>query len=586
MSLADAINLRLPGSKHLLSPAALSLLRRNLRMASGLVLFGYIAAHLVNHALGLVSLAAAERGLEYAVEVWYSMPGTILLYGAAATHFLLALWSVYERRTFRLPPAELLRIALGFTLPIILINHFANTRLAYDLFGLSSDYTRVIANLWLADSQGMQLGLLAPGWLHGCMGLHFAFSRRPLYRQLRYVLFAIALLLPVFSAFGFIAMGRELSTNAAAAAAARDYLGPGHVVDRVGIARWDNQLVIGYFVIIGATFGARALRNVLERGRKRLISISYPGRTVRVPRGWSVLEASRSFHLPHASMCGGRARCSTCRVRVTAGEEFCSAIGKDEAATLHRIGVSSDVRLACQLRPSGNVSVVPLVQTERPIYRTTAPQRTSEHEIVVMFCDFLNRDKLAREQLPQDLLHLLTLYGDALGNAIRAADGTVISIGPDGVGALFGLELEPARAARRALRAASAIERVISDLDHRLGREHNRKIDVAVSIHTGRAVVGEVGSTDPPATIAVGEAVDVINELRKAATDRGKSFAISDAVTLAAGVEPAAGDKITIAPHGAGGQIAAWLSDAAPIVPSSRTRLADRRDALRRLWSG
>jgi adenylate cyclase len=203
-----------------------------------------------------------------------------------------------------------------------------------------------------------------------------------------------------------------------------------------------------------------------------------------------------------------------------------------------------------------------------------------------MFCDFLNREKLAREQLPQDLLHLLTLYGDALGNAIRAADGTVISIGPDGVGALFGLEREPARAARRALRAASAIERVISDLDHRLGREHNRKINVAVSIHIGRAVVGEVGSTDPPATIAVGEAVDVINELRKAAAARGKSFAISDAVTLAAGVESAAGDKIPIAAHGAGGQIAAWLSDAAPIVPSSRTRLAERRDALRRLWSG
>src|SRR5882757_8357598 len=110
--------------------------RRNLRMASGLVLFTYITAHLVNHALGLISLAAAENGLEYAVEVWYSLPGTLLLYGAAATHFLLALWAVYERRTFRLPPAELVRIALGFTLPIILINHFANPRLAQAMFGM------------------------------------------------------------------------------------------------------------------------------------------------------------------------------------------------------------------------------------------------------------------------------------------------------------------------------------------------------------------------------------------------------------------------------------------------------------------
>jgi adenylate cyclase len=586
MSLSDTMNVRLPGSGKLLSPAAFSTLRRNLRMASGLVLFGYISAHLINHALGLVSLAAAEAGLEYAVEFWYSKPGTILLYGAAATHFFLALWAVYERRTFRLPPAELLRIALGFTLPIILINHFANTRLAYDMFGLSSDYTRVIANLWIADSQGMQLGLLAPGWLHGCMGLHFAFSRRPLYRELRYILFAIALLVPVFSAFGFVAMGRELSTNPTAAAAARDYMGSAHVAERVEIARWDNQLVIGYFAIIGATFGARAVRNLLERGRKQLVSISYPGRTVQVPRGWSVLEASRSFHLPHASMCGGRARCSTCRVRVTAGQELCSAIGHDEQVTLRRIAASPDVRLACQLRPSGDISVVTLVQTARPVYRAAAPAHPTEDEIVVLVCDFLTRDRLAHDQLPQDLLHLLTLYGEALGNAIRAADGTLISIGSDGVTALFGLGREPAQAARQALRAAAAIERLLMDLDHRLGRDHDRKINVAVNIHIGRAVIGEVGSTDPPALIAVGEAMDGVNELRKAAANHGKLFAISDAVTLAAGVDPAAGDKIMVESGDVGGPFAAWLSAAAPIVPSSRTRIVERRDALRRLWSG
>src|SRR5262249_26089947 len=409
-----------------------------------------------------------------------------------------------------------------FTLPIILINHFANTRLAYDLFGLDSDYTRVIANLWAADSQGMQLGLLAPGWLHGCLGLNFALHRKPLYRQLRFVLFAGALLLPVFSAFGFITMGRELSTNATAAAAAQAYLGPTHATERAGIARWHNGLLIGYFSIIGAAFGARAVRNALEHGRKRLISISYPGRTVRVPRGWSVLEASRSFHLPHASMCGGRARCSTCRVRVTAGEGFCPPSGTDERATLDRIGASPDIRLACQLRPSGDISVVPLVRTARPVYRPTAPQRSAEREIVVMFCDFLNRRELAHDQLPQDLLYLLTLYGEALGNAIRSANRTLSTVGLGRIGALFAVG-----------RAAPRRGRVVGVRDNRLGREGNRKMEIAVSIHAGRAVVGEVGSTDPPTVMAVGEAVEVTNELRKAAAARGSMFAISEPVTTA-----------------------------------------------------
>ena len=246
-----------PGAQFAFSELTSTSVRRRLRMASGLILFTYIGAHLANHALGLVSLGAAEHGMEIAIMVWYSVPGTALLYGAAAIHFLLALWAVYERRTFRLPPIELIRIALGFTLPILLIGHAASTRLAYDLFGLSSDYSRVVSNLWATDSQWWQLGLMAPGWLHGCLGLHLAFNRRPLYRQLRFVLFGAALLLPVLSALGFVAMGRELAANPAAVAAAQEYLSPNNAAQRLAVAQWKEGMLNGYFAIVAAAFIAR-----------------------------------------------------------------------------------------------------------------------------------------------------------------------------------------------------------------------------------------------------------------------------------------------------------------------------------------
>src|SRR3954462_7584075 len=483
-------------------------MRRSLRLGSGLVLFTYITAHLINHALGLVSLKTAEAALEFAVEVWSSPLGTALLYGAFAIHFVLALWSVYERRTFRLPPLELLRIALGFTLPIMLIGHAANTRLAWELFGMPSDYARVVATLWFTDTQGMQLGVMAPGWVHGCLGLHFLLNRRPLYRKLRYVLFAFALLIPVFSGLGFIAMARELAGSTAAAAAGtdylgpaaaavKDYLGPEHAAERVALAQWRNGLLLGYFGLIGAIFVARAVRNALERGRRHLVTISYPGRTVRVPRGWSVLEASRSFHLPHASMCGGRARCSTCRVRVSAGEKFCPPPANDEQRTLERIGAPRDVRLACQLRPEGDISVVPLVRTARPVYRAAAPQRSREREIVVLFCDFRNRAELATDHLPQDLLHVLTLYVEGIGNAIRASGGTLSTVEFDSICALFGHD-GGTNAAQSALRAAGAIEGVIGDLNNRLGRRHDNRMTIAVSIHGGHAAIGEIGASEPP----------------------------------------------------------------------------------------
>jgi len=553
-------------------------------MASGLILFAYIGTHLLNHSLGLISLGAAEAGMGYAVEVWYSLPGTILLYGAFATHFMMALIAVYERRTFRLPPLELLRIVLGFTMPILLIGHAASTRLAYELFGLSSDYTRVVGNLFATGNQGWQLGLMAPGWLHGCLGLHFAFNRRWWYRQFRFVLFSIALLVPVLAALGFIAMGKELVANVDAAAAVRQYLSPDNAAQRLAIAQWKDNLLNWYFSIIGAAFIAREIRNLIERRRKRLVSLSYPGRMVRVPRGWSVLEASRSFHLPHAAMCGGRARCSTCRVRVTAGKEFCPPPANDEQRTLERIGAPRDVRLACQLRPEGDISVVPLVRTARPVYRAAAPQRSREREIVVLFCDFRNRAELATDHLPQDLLYVLTLYVEGIGNAIRASGGTLCYVEFDSICALFGHEGD-ANPAQGALRAAGAIEGVIADLNNRLGRQHGNRVKIAISIHSGHAAIGEIGASEPPMLMAIGEAIDVANDLRKAAAERGKTFAISEVVYAEAALNPATEDKITV---GSAPATTVFLSDAAPIALPTWTLHGEigRRAMLRRLWAG
>jgi adenylate cyclase len=283
-------------------------------------------------------------------------------------------------------------------------------------------------------------------------------------------------------------------------------------------------------------------------------------------------------------MCGGRARCSTCRVRVTAGQEFCPPAANDEQATLDRIGAPPDVRLACQLRPVGDVSVVPLVRTARPIYRAAAPQRAGEREVVVLFCDFRNRSDLSSDHLPQDLLYVLTLYVEGVGHAIRASGGTLSYVEFDSICALFGHEGD-ANAARGALRAAGAIEGVIADLNNRLGRHRDSKVKIAVSIHAGRAAIGEVGSSEPPMLLAIGEAVDGANELRTAAAARDKAFAISEKVYADAGLAPVQQDSVTVGPAPG---ISIYLSDAAPIPSPSWTLHGElgRRAMLRRLWAG
>ncbi len=154
---------------------------RLLQLGSGVVLLTYLFLHLVNHALGIWSLDLAGRGLILALHLWHGMPGTILLYGAASLHFALALHTIHGRRHWALPPTEWIRLWAGLSLPLLLIRHAVGTRLAASLYGFEPNYERIVISLITSGTQGLQLALLAPGWIHGCDG----YVRRRLMRDVR-----------------------------------------------------------------------------------------------------------------------------------------------------------------------------------------------------------------------------------------------------------------------------------------------------------------------------------------------------------------------------------------------------------------
>ena len=85
--------------------------------------------------------------------------------------------------------------------------------------------------------------------------------------------------------------------------------------------------------------------------------------------------------------------------------------------------------------------------------------------------------------------------------------------------------------------------------------------------------------------MAIGEAIDVANDLRKVAAERGKAFAISEAVYTEAALSPTTEDKITVGSEPA---TTVFLSDTAPIASPTWTLHGEigRRAMLRRLWAG
>jgi adenylate cyclase len=519
--------------------ATFRLTRQDLRLGSGLILFAYVTVHFTNHALGLISIAVAERGLRVAVAVWHSFPGTVLLYGAAGVHIALAFAALYQHRTLRMPPMELIRIALGFAIPTLLIAHAVTTRYAFEAYGAEPDYARVVWMLWHSNREGRQLALLVPGWLHGCMGLNFAFGQRAWYQRLRLILFGVALMLPILATLGFLEMLKEVSILAQDTAWFDAHVLSPDAVQASTLARASDGLLALYLALIGAVFVAPLVRRSVEGIQGKLVSITYPGRTVRVPRGWTVLEASRSHHIPHLSTCAGRARCSTCRVRIVAGGENCPPPAQIELDTLNRVHAPEGTRLACQLRPQGSVTVVPLL-VATPLAPREPAKESVEREIAVMLVSF-RWTATPHRLLPQDLLYLLNRYSEIVGDTVRTEGGVPIQFLGDGVTALFGLEVGAKTANRQAVAAAIQIERRLHALGHRLAQDLGWAAEFVIHLHTGSAGVGETGDNATRTPAAVGNTIDVARQF--AARNDHEGFArivLSEAVIITAGLDPGA----------------------------------------------
>jgi len=518
---------------------------RRVRLVSGLVLLTYLTTHFINHALGLISLAAMEAGRIWFLALWRNPLATVALYGALTTHLGLAFYSLYRRRHLRMPLWEALQLVLGLTIPLFLAAHVAGTRLAHELFDVKDTYALIVLSLWnVTPLNGAKQALLVlVAWIHGCIGLHFWLRLRPWYSRLVPLLFSIALLLPVLALLGFAEAGREISdlitrqpdwfdrtlreTNVPTGA------------DRELLALVRYRALQGYIVILLSVLLARTIRYAAQRRNR--IRITYPGGVeIAVTRGLTVLETSRFAGIPHTSVCGGRGRCSTCRVRVLHGADSLPQAKPAEIRVLKRVGAPPNVRLACQLRPTADLSITPLVPASGQAWHgfmQPSYLAGEERNIVVLFADLRSFTGMAEHKLPYDLVFILNSYFKTAGEAVTGAGGVVDKFVGDGVMALFGIETDPNDGCRRALNAAGEIVNGVNRLSQLIAAELAEPLKIGVGIHSGPAVVGRMGYGSAVSLTAIGDTVNVASRLQDLTKEYGCELVISEQVALKAGLD-------------------------------------------------
>jgi adenylate cyclase len=301
------------------------------------------------------------------------------------------------------------------------------------------------------------------------------------------------------------------------------------------------QLYWIYTVLLALVLIARTARWLVER-RHGLINIAYPGgRVVRVPVGHTVLDASRRARIPHAAICGGRGRCTTCRIRVLRGVDRLPPPSASEQASLDRLRAGPSVRLACQLRPRSDTAVLPLLppdigasETRRRNYSEASD---TERFAAIMFVDIRRSTALVEKRLPYDVVFLLNHFFDAVAGAVVDTGGMPNQFVGDGMMAIFGIHAEPREACSQALVAAQLIHSRLADMNRTLADELPEPIIIGVGLHAGNVILGELGYRDRFQLTAIGDSVHVAARLQELTKDYGCQLVVSDIVAATAGVE-------------------------------------------------
>ncbi|MGI9524632.1 MAG: adenylate/guanylate cyclase domain-containing protein [Hyphomicrobiaceae bacterium] len=505
---------------------------RSARLWAGIILLVFVTMHLLNHAVGIFGVDAMEYVQVWRIAIWRSWPGTILLYGAAVLHVILAVKRMVQRRTWRMPLQEAVQILLGLLIPLLIYEHIIGTRIVASFADANDSYAATLRALWPGKALSQSILILVV-WTHGIIGLHYLWRSKSWYPRFRDLGLILAFAIPLLAIAGFISGGRE-ALEFDAAPYTRTEEQRALFISASRQANW--LLLIGAASILALLVGLELYRRIGGS-----IVLRYRGHgQIDMARGQTILEASRNAGIPHPSLCGGRGRCSTCRILVLQGIETLDPPGPAERALLKRISAPSRVRLACQVRPNRDLNiqiVLPIdAAGENLDWNEDAYKSGVEQLATVLFVDLRAFDRLTQTQPPFELVVLLNRFVEEMRQAIEGHGGRVTMFLTDGLMAVFG-QSGMRSGSRSAIAAARDMLKSADALNAEFSSALPQPIRVGIGIHSGKLVMARVGDEEHGfMATALGETVTIAGRLEAATKELLTDCLVSRDCLQAAGL--------------------------------------------------
>ena len=518
-----------------------ALIVRRSRTISGCILFFYVFTHLLNHSLGLISLDTMEQGRAIFLRFWRHDVLFYVLYGALSIHFLLGVYALARRRSFRMSRKEWIRNSCAILIPFFLASHLSVTLWGSRFLGLNDSYAFMIISTYIFDPFGyIILGLmLMLVWTHGSIGIIGLIEFREFYSKRRGLFQGLILGLPLIAYGGYIRASIELSeASQSNPITILELISNSNFTAEIGekiVSLSDLLQFLVYPILLSLFVAFYFIRNLLEK-RFNSIQVQYTdGTNINVSRGSSLLEASHKAGRYHESVCGGRGRCTTCRVRVTSSLGELPKPNKIEQSVINRLNFDQSLRLACQLRPETDIEINPLIKLvnhDKQNLRFSNQENLSgiEKETVIMFCDLRGFTRLSDGKMPFDVVFILNKYFKLVTDAVEENKGRIDKFIGDGVMAIFDKDTTISKNCKNALKGAAMITTYLNELNDELSTDDIEPLRLGIGIHSGNAIIGKMGYGEASTDTAIGDTVNVASRLEQLTKDHSCQLMFSSTV--------------------------------------------------------
>ena len=277
----------------------------------------------------------------------------------------------------------------------------------------------------------------------------------------------------------------------------------------------------------------------------------------------NLLEALVAAGLPIAHLCGGKARCSTCRVAIVEGLADLSERTEAEAAMATRLDFPDLVRLACQTTASASVRLRRLVLDKQDVELASQLGKPKfvgpigkEVHVAVMFVDVVGYTTMAEALPAYDIVHLLNRFFTRADSIVEDNAGRVDNYMGDAFLALFGIDDDP-YPALSAVRCGIGVLELAEDLTRYIEIIYHQTFKVRVGIDFGEVVYGLMGAESSARETVIGDTVNVASRLESANKDTGTEILVSDAVFEEARDEVEFGRRFELDIRGKAGRVIA-----------------------------